>query len=132
MHCDEAGAVTDVGVQDKSLSEVDGGAPSMVTVAPDPVAAIAAAEPEVAIALSTWMLLDVDVVVLESVRLAFARMPLEIAFVFKPLARQIYRPEEGELHETVFPALDAADPAVTDTLVKSAVEYENVHWTPEA
>jgi len=53
VHCDEAGAVTDVGVQDKLLSEMDGGAPLIVTVAPDPVAAIAVAGAEVAIALST-------------------------------------------------------------------------------
>jgi len=68
------------------------------------------------------MLLDVDVVELESVKLAFARTPLEITLVFKPLATHIYRPEDGELHKRVFPALDAADPAVTDTFVKSVGE----------
>ena len=89
VHCDEAGAITDVGAQDKSLSDMDGGAPLMVTVAPVPVAAIAAPGAEAAIALNTWMLLDVDDVVLESVKLALATMPLEIVFVFRPLARQI-------------------------------------------
>ena len=66
------------------------------------------------------MALEVDVVVLESVKLAVAIVPSDIAVVFKPLARHIYCPEVGELHVIFFAAPVAAAPAVTDTLVKSA------------
>lgn len=120
LHWDEPGAITDVGAQDRLLSETEAGALLIVIVAPAPVAETAAAAPEVALALSTLIVLEVDVVVLESVKLAVAIVPLDIAVVFKPLARQTYCPEAGELQETLFPAPVAAAPAVTDTLLKSA------------
>ena len=112
--------MTDVGVQDRLLSETGGGALLIVTVAPEPVAAMGAPLPEVALALSTWMALELEVVVLERVKLAVAIVPSDIAVVFNPLARHIYCPEVGELHEMLFPAPVAAAAAVTDTFVKSA------------
>ena len=119
VHCDEPGPVTDVGEQDRLLSETEGGWPLIAIVAPEPLAAMAAAAPEVALAFSTLIVLEVEAVVLESVKLAFAIVPLDIAVVFKPLARHAYCPEAGELQETLFPGPVAAGPAVTDILLKS-------------
>ena len=119
VHCDEPGPVRDVGEQDRLLSETEAGGLLIVTVAPEPLAAMAAAAPEVALALSTLTVLEVEAVVLESVKLAFAIVPSGIAVVFKPLATHTYCPEAGALQETLLPGPVAADPAVTDTLLKS-------------
>ena len=132
VHRDEPGAVTEVGVQARLLSETEGGWPLMVTAAPEPEAAIAAPAPEAALALNSWMELDVAVVESETVKVAVARVPSEIAVVLKPLARHIYCPEAGALQVRLFPGPVAAGPAVTDTLVKSAEAKENVHWRPAA
>ena len=55
VHCEEPGAVTDVGVQDRLLSVTEGGGLLIVTVAPEPVRAIGTGvlSPEVALVLST-------------------------------------------------------------------------------
>jgi hypothetical protein len=68
--------------------------------------------------------------VLETVKLAVAIVPSEIDVVLIPLTRQMDRPAPGELHESVFPAPVADEPAVIDTLLKSVVEYAKVHCTP--
>ena len=90
VHCDEPGAVTEVGVQDKLFSEGGGAALLIVIVAPEAVAAMAAPAPEVAIGAVTWMALELEVVALETLKLAVARVPSAIAFVLRPLARQTY------------------------------------------
>ena len=119
-----------MGEQERLLSETEGGWPLMVTVAPEPEAAMAAPAPEAALALSRLITLDVAVVAPETVKVAVARVPSEIVVVFKPLARHIYCPEAAALQVRLFPAPVAAGPAVTDTSVKSAAANENVHWRP--
>lgn len=52
VHCDDAGAVTEVGLHEKALSETDV-VLLMLTVAPEPVEATAAPAPDVATVFAT-------------------------------------------------------------------------------
>lgn len=120
-------------MQDRLLREdVLGNEPLIVTELPDPVTGTELPGPEAALALTIWTALDVELVVVDTVNVAVASTPSEMAVVFKPLAMQTYCPEEGELQETVFPAPEAAGPVVTDTLPTSAGTKENVHCMPAA
>jgi len=78
------------------------------------------------------MVLEVDDVVLETVKLAVARVPSPIVPLFKPLTRQMYWPELGALQEMVLLAPETDGPATTEGLLKSVGEKVNVHSRPEA
>ena len=132
VHWDGPGAVTVVGLQESALSEGETDIGLIVTVVPDPVAAIAVPEPETATGLTSRMALDVEVVVFETVKVATARVPSAIALAFKPLTRQMYCPELGALQVIALPAPDADGPAATETPLKSDGEKVNDHCSPEA
>ncbi len=127
VHWVDPGPVKDVGAQENADSFGVTTGLFIVTVVPDAVIGRAAAAPEAAAALATPIALDVDDVVLETLKLAVAIAPVEIAVEFRPLTRHVYLPEPAELHCTVFPAPEADGPAATDTPVKSPGANENVH-----
>lgn len=127
MHWDDPGPVKDVGTQENADSLGVTTGLFIVTVAPDAVIGKAAAAPDAATALATPMTLDVDDVVLETLKLAVAIAPVEMAVEFRPLTRHVYLPEAGELQDTVFPTPVADEPAATETPLKSPGANENVH-----
>lgn len=68
-------------------------------------------EPVASTATGFDMLIDGMVVLAPKVSWMFATTPVDIAFLFRPVARQVKKPGV-ELHESVFPAAVAAGPAV--------------------
>jgi hypothetical protein len=68
-------------------------------------------EPVAATPTAFIMLIDVVVALAASVTWMLATAPADIAFVFKPVSRQVKKPG-AEAHESVFPAAVAAGPAV--------------------
>ena len=88
VHCEEPGAVTEVGLQERLFRGAGGLA--MVTVAPEPMAGTGCAVADVASAASTWMALEVDVVVLDTAKVAVPIVPSAMPLAFKPLAMQMY------------------------------------------
>jgi hypothetical protein len=119
-------------LQDSPVSLTGG---SVIVTAPlAPVLATALPVGSDIFVASTWIVLEVEDVVPDTVKFAVPIVPLGITVAFRglgpPVARQVYWPALILLQLIVLEAAEAAVPAVTLTAVKSFGENENVHITP--
>jgi hypothetical protein len=105
---------------------------STVTVAGEPAVAMDEPVALTADTFKSWIAVVVADVFAAKVTLAVASVPAPMVAAFMPTAIQVYRPALVMLHVRVLPAPVAAEPAVTDTAVISAVAYPKVHMTPVA
>jgi hypothetical protein len=72
------------------------------------------------------MLNDVVVALADSVSSTLATTPADMAFVFKPVSRQVNRPG-AEVHDSIFPDAVAAGPAVAPIAEIRFKGYARVH-----
>jgi hypothetical protein len=125
-HCDEPGACITAGLQlidDKATERM------ILIEDPDPIPLTRPAVGEAPTMLSSWIELDVAVELEEILNVAVAIVPVAITVLFTPKTIHLWRPAAIVLHLMLFPLALATEPMATETLLKSAGEYANVHIT---